>query len=959
MHPELPQEQAYFDRALALSNRLGTDVERPGDVATDPVAAAELRRKVRPLGLASPAEAVAFGRIRANGNRWYVGRNAIWDGADELVVVNWQAPVAAPFYTATADDPAGLDERRLFHCDGNRIREIEDHIFRGTEEAIANGRAPTPVLVDPLLETLDRGRSGELGDIVATIQAAQYEVISAPADQLLVVQGGPGTGKTVVGLHRVSWLLFNHRDRLTDNDVLVVGPNPSFMRYVSSVLPSLGDDAVVQVPLSALGPRVRVGRVDPLETRRLKGDRRLVRVIRRGLRHRQRITAGPVELTVDGRRVHLDGDRIAQRARQLAGRPHNDVHRELRTFLLAEVRALLADDAVSDAPARAVAVRTASVHAVEGYLERAWPNLTPQSFLIGLFSDPRQLGVAAGGSLTEEEVGLLLIPPDARVGTWHWSVEDVPLLDAADVLVNGAPPTYEHVVVDEAQDLSPLQLESIRRRSRTGAMTVLGDLAQGTGPWAHSSWDDVIDLLAHEEVPVTTAELQLGYRLPREVHELAVRLLSDAAPGVRPPRALRRSGHEVQVVGAGPSGLARSAAVTVRSLVGTGLIGVIAPDSERNAVVEAFDDAGITWSRELRVVGAPVVVISPEQCRGLEFDTVVVVEPAQIVAEAEHGERALYVALTRCTNRLAIVHDAPLPVAIASHETAPGLRPIQTPPGLAGERNERATPEGVHAWVIGDDVPTLAVPVARDDDRPDHAVVGDPVEGDEGTDDEATVGAAGRVGGERHVRRPATEPEPTWPVDHDEPRPARRNGRGAQGLGRADFLPPTGERRHGSDQAGVRGTEPEPAGAPRAAPRSGVGPRATPEPVAAPRVERKSPATQRAGPESAGAPRLERDSRVGRRAGPEPAAAPVRPGPASVDESSQVSGSSEPFAELDRAIAHAIAKALTDKLARYATAELLPLVAEEMVRVIGRRSAASGTTSAPGGRTSDRGDPGR
>ena len=544
MHPDLPHEQAYFDRALALRDRQQADLARAPSLAANPRAAVELRKRVSRLGLADPDEAIAFGRIEAHDDRWYIGKGAIWDDDNALVVVNWQAPIAAPFYTATPEDPEGLDARRLFRCSGNQIREIEDLMFREVAEAIADGRPPGPVLTDSLLDSLGAARAGELGDIVATIQAAQYEVISRPLDELLVVQGGPGTGKTVVGLHRVSWLLFNRRDRLDARDVLVVGPNPAFVGYISSVLPTLGDEAVVQLPMQSLGPRVRIGRVDPPELRRLKGDRRLLRLILRGLRNRQRVEAVPVELTVDGRTIELDGRRIATRARQLAGRPHNEGYRMLRAFLLADAAAALPQGPMSLPPT----LRGEAARDIDNYLDRVWPSLTPQSFLVELFSSRRQLLTAGAGTFSESELDMLALPTGTQVTSWQWSVDDVPLLDAADALLNGVAATYEHIVVDEAQDLSPLQLESIRRRSRAGSMTVLGDLAQGTGPWAHESWDPIVQALRHERVTTETVELDYGYRLPAEVHEVAMRLLPEAAPGMSCPQALRSSGHEIAMV---------------------------------------------------------------------------------------------------------------------------------------------------------------------------------------------------------------------------------------------------------------------------------------------------------------------------------------------------------------------------------------------------------------------------
>jgi AAA domain/UvrD-like helicase C-terminal domain len=704
MHPDLPYEQAYFDRALALRDRQQAGLARAPGMAANPRAAVELRKRVSRLGLADPDEAIAFGRIEADDRRWYIGKGAIWDDHNDLVVVNWQAPIAAPFYTATPDDPEGLDARRLYRCTGNQIREIEDLMFREVARAIAEGRPPEPVLTDALLDSLGSARSGELGDIVATIQAAQYDVISRPLDQLLVVQGGPGTGKTVVGLHRVSWLLYNRRDRLEPGDVLIVGPNPAFVRYIASVLPSLGDEAVVQVPLRSLGPRVRIGRVDPPELRRLKGDRRILRLILRGLRNRQRVDAAEaIELTVAGRHVTLDSRRIATRARQLTGRPHNEAHRSLRVFVIAEARAALARLGAGDVEVRGEAARE-----IDGYLDRVWPRLTAQAFLVELLSSRRQLLGAGAGTLSDGELGLLALPAGAQVSTWQWSVDDVPLLDAADALLNGVPATYEHIVVDEVQDLSPLQLESIRRRSRTGSMTVLGDLAQGTSPWAHESWLPIVQALRHERVAAGTVELEHGYRLPAEVHDVAMRLLPHVAPGLARPHPVRTSGYEVEVSPVGePGDLPGRAVSLIEGLVGDGIVGVIGPASLRAELVAALDAAGVAWAAELRPSAAAVVVLTPDEAKGLEFDVVVVVEPAAIVEEAEHGLRSLFVALTRCTSRLALVHARPLPDALALGPPEPGLIDL-TDLAPIPEADEQVADEPVAADPAPDPPPSLA-----------------------------------------------------------------------------------------------------------------------------------------------------------------------------------------------------------------------------------------------------------
>jgi hypothetical protein len=688
MHPDVPEEQAYFDRALDLRDRLEANLDRAATMAADPKTAMELRRRVGALGVVDPGQAVAFGRIDDDDKRWYIGRGAIWDENNELVVVNWQAPVASPFYTATPDNPEGLDRRRIFRCRANRILDIDELVFSGLAEAVAEDRPPEPVITDSLLESLGRERSGQLTEIVATIQAAQYDIIARDPEQMLVVQGAPGTGKTVVGLHRVSWLLFNRRDRLKPRDVLVVGPNQAFMRYISAVLPQLGDESVVQLPVTALGPssadgsRLRLGRVDPPPVRRLKGDRRMLRLLLRGLRNRQRISRGTVELTVEGRRVQIEGDMLAARARQLAGYPHNDARRELRNYVIDEVQRQLnrRSGDFGDGPGYDVVVQGEAARDIDRYFDRVWPSLTPEGFLVELLSTRRQLEGAAAGLLASEEIEVLGLPRDATVSGWQWSVDDIPLLDLADVLLNGAPASYEHIVVDEAQDLSPMQFESIRRRSRTGWMTLLGDLAQATSPWAPTSWEEVALHLRRDRVPSETTELTYGYRLPSEVHQVAMRLLPEVAPRLQVPDPLRSCGHPVEVDAVRPDELGSAVARVVRSYEGQGLVGVITAAGDRGPVTDALDRAGIDWNADLDPDGEPVVVMGAEQAKGLELDNVVVVEPAAIVAESTQGMRALFVALTRTTNRLALVHAGELPEVLNLDSPLPSPRELAPPP---------------------------------------------------------------------------------------------------------------------------------------------------------------------------------------------------------------------------------------------------------------------------------------
>jgi DNA helicase IV len=962
MHPDLPHEQAYFDRALALRDRQQADLARAPSLSANPKAAVELRKRVSGLGLADPDEAVAFGRIEARNDRWYIGKGAIWGDDNDLVVVNWQAPIAAAFYTATPDEPEGLDARRLYRCTGNQIREIEDLMFREVAQAIVNGRTPEPVLTDALLDSLGSARSGELGDIVATIQAAQYDVISQPLDQLLVVQGGPGTGKTVVGLHRVSWLLFNRRDRLEARDVLIVGPNPAFVRYISSVLPSLGDEAVVQLPLRALGPRVRIGRVDAPDVRRLKGDRRLLRVILRGLRNRQRVEATPVQLTVEGHRLELDGRRIATRARQLAGRPHNEAYRMLRAFMITEVGAALTRIGAGDVPVQGEAARE-----IDNHLARVWPSLTPQAFLVDLLSSRRQLLAAGAGTLSDVELDMLALPGDAQVSSWQWSADDVPLLDAADALLNGVPATYEHIVVDEAQDLSPLQLESIRRRSRAGSITVLGDLAQGTSPWAHESWDAVVQVLRHERVAAEIVELEYGYRLPAEVHEVAMRLLPEAAPGLACPDALRSSGHEVVAAAADRAGgLVARVVATIRELAGDGIVGVITPASVRADLVRGLDDAGVAWAPELRPSAAPVVVLAPDEAKGLEFDVVVVVEPATIVDESAHGVRSLFVAMTRCTSRLALVHARPLPPVLglgAGEEAGPPMYAegddgagaeaegadhhgrldhldhldemalasdgADLGAGLdlaAVERAAQAAASDPLAATVDPDVSdvdpdvdpgvdTVAMPVIRfdDDDHDDVDIDGDAfaeVDGDAfaevgGTDtDEGLVADASAHAGaapdaEGHVAHVAADAAAA---------PAQPAAEGS------DAVTPAAS----AHMPGTNGAAAPPTGV------TGPSPGAPPDPAAEPAVGPPVPVATAITENGAVIPTGRVDRLMVSSSGP--------------DRATVLSA----LGELDRDIARAVAATVADKLAHLVAPGLLPAVAEELARALDERCAGAG-----------------
>ena len=311
---ELAYEQKYFDNAAEHRERTRADLGTAADSAANSGAAARIRQDAekRRARLSGPEERVAFGRMEyEDGESLYLGEHAIFDDKSELLVVNWQAPAAAAFYSASHDDPLGLRFKRLFECDGNTIKSFEDTVFAQLAAQIQELEgfdAPS----DTLLADLNSNRTGEMQDIVRTIQAAQFELIRAPLDQLLVVQGGPGTGKTAIALHRVSWLLANNLDRLSPEDVLIVGPNPTFTRYTRAVLPSLGDTNVQQVDIHKLSPPVKRGWTDSPYVARLKGDAKMAGLVERGLYQRVGVSPGQqrFKVSVEGRRVDIEAESL-------------------------------------------------------------------------------------------------------------------------------------------------------------------------------------------------------------------------------------------------------------------------------------------------------------------------------------------------------------------------------------------------------------------------------------------------------------------------------------------------------------------------------------------------------------------------------------------------------------------------------------------------------------------------
>lgn len=682
-HPDLESEQKYFDAAYEWRERRRQNLGTLGDVATDPKSWNELKHMQNEWleAMGDPSSGVAFGRIDTDDlETFYIGYEPIWDDEHNVLVCSWKAPVSTSWYRATHDDPNDLRRRRQFIVDANTIEEIIDSVF---DESLLDESYTPPEFKDALLTELERGRTGSMNDIVQTIQARQDEVMRAPLDRLLVVQGGPGTGKTVVALHRAAVLLYEHREQLTRERLLVVGPNQAFMRYVEQVLPTLGERSVTQLSIGALSPlRPRSLAVDSEAAARLKGDEVMAEVIQRAVRDREQvpdeasfvIRAGDYRYSID----RSDVEAIAEQYRR-SGMPHNaardGVRKDLAKAVLATGRA--AGSSRVDANELERQIRTSDDFG--NLAERVWPSLTAQALLQDLFSTARRLRDVTTGLLSEEGAALLAREAGGKLADESWSLADLALLDEADWLLNRHKNTYGHIIVDEAQDLSPMQLRALSRRSLNGSMTLVGDLAQSTGAWTHDSWAAMRDHLP-DDMDYVEEQLLQGYRVPAQIYEYAARLLPVAAPGLDVPEAVRQGPSDPRLLRVDAGEVLSEAIVVTRQFAADGnSVGVILPSAMFDAAAEVFTSSGISWADGRDRVGSGVTLIPASASKGLEFDAVVVVEPAAIAAEATMGLRILYVALTRATRHLAVVHELPLPAPLGPEAAGPDDPPSVEP----------------------------------------------------------------------------------------------------------------------------------------------------------------------------------------------------------------------------------------------------------------------------------------
>ncbi|MEW5352443.1 AAA family ATPase [Streptomyces sp. 16-176A] len=594
----------------------------------------------------------------AEGERFYIGRRHVHDADGDPMVIDWRAPVSQPFYRASKKDPMDVGLRRRFGYTGGELTAYEDEHLSDPAEAAATSKL--------LQQEIERPRVGPMRDIVATIQPEQDEIVRSGLSGTVCVQGGPGTGKTAVGLHRVAYLLYAHRERLARTGTLVIGPNKSFLHYIEQVLPALGELTVRQATVDDLVARVEVRGTDDAAAAVVKGDARMAEVLRRAVYAHVTMPTEPVVVVRGSRRWRVPAYELEEVVRELLDRgirygaarealPQRIAHAVLVQM---ERAGEAPDDRVQDTVARNTAVKAA--------VKAIWPPVDPAKLVLRLLTDADFLAAHAEGVLTEDERGTILwAKPVRSVKSARWSAADAVLIDEAADLVERTH-SLGHVVLDEAQDLSPMQYRAVGRRCTTGSATVLGDLAQGTTPWATRTWEEALAHLGKSEGVIE--ELTAGFRVPTDVIAYASRLLPHIAPNLTPVASVRENPGFFEVrAGEGDADVVAACEELLRNEGSTGLI---AADARVPALAGALTAAGLPYLApgEETTTETRLTLVPASLAKGLEYDYVVLDEPQAVVdgePDERTGLRRLYVCLTRAVSGLIVTHTAPLPPQLA------------------------------------------------------------------------------------------------------------------------------------------------------------------------------------------------------------------------------------------------------------------------------------------------------
>jgi len=649
---DLEEEQHHLDATAAAYDAAFAALTEVRDraVSDDEYAneALEAMRRERIRVYTDASGPLYFGRIdRTDDSTLYIGRHAVHSPANDLLSINWRAPAAEPFYTATEQDPHGVSRRRRLDIEERQVLGFVDEPLDTTFE---------DHLTDAIVEDITRQRVGEMRQIISTITPDQYELISRETDGALVIQGGPGTGKTAVGLHRAAWLLYTN-PQLGREGVLVVGPNETFIRYIEQVLPALGEGGVEQRPIGALVTKPHGETDESRELATLKGSARIAIVLDRLLWDRlhfedidvpmsRRLTA---TVTADEQRELV----AAVRERAFSYATARERFRERIAGMFAS--RVLSSDSLASPDDAIKTIRKAKEYTRA--LTKAWPKETAEGLVKKLFTNRERLERVAGDLLEPDEITLLL-KAKAATDKHAMTPTDVALLDEAHWLIDPGFRRFGHVVVDEAQNLTPMELRMVVRRARSQSLTILGDLAQRTADAGVSSWERVLN-----EAGVNTydvSELEVSYRVPNEFLTIAGTLLPPGAPA---PRGVREAPYPAKAIHTETLGEATAAEASRLAELVNGSVGIVAPLEHMHTVRAALDQYADATHAAL---GAGINLLDLHVAKGLEFDAIVVVEPEAILRERpDGGVGGLYTALTRATRAMSVVHQEPLPEPLA------------------------------------------------------------------------------------------------------------------------------------------------------------------------------------------------------------------------------------------------------------------------------------------------------
>ncbi len=667
----LARERSHLSASRAALRAMREDVQSLDirDVTANWVNAEVLARQIdeRIKALADLSDTpLFFGRLDylhvpgadraegAEGERFYIGRRHVHDADGDPMVIDWRAPVSQPFYRASRKDPMDIALRRRFGYTGGDLTAYEDEHLSDPAEAATTSKL--------LQQEIERPRVGPMRDIVATIQPEQDEIVRSGLSGTVCVQGGPGTGKTAVGLHRVAYLLYAHRERLARTGTLVIGPNRSFLHYIEQVLPALGELAVRQATVDDLVTHVEVRATDDAAAAVVKGDARMAEVLRGALYSHVTMPTEPVVVVRGSRRWRIPAYELEEIVRELLDRDiRYGAAREALPQRIAHA-VLVRMERAGEAPDDRVQDTVARNPAVKAAVKAIWPPVDPAKLVLRLLTDADFLATHADGILTEEERKTILwARPVRSVKSARWSAADAVLIDEATDLTERTP-SLGHVVLDEAQDLSPMQYRAVGRRCTTGSATVLGDLAQGTTPWATRTWEEALAHLGKSDAVIE--ELTAGFRVPTDVIAYASRLLPHIAPGLTPVASIRENPGFFEVRTA--AGDAEVVAACEELLRHEGSVALIAADPRVPALAEALTAAGVPYlpPGEETTARTRLTLVPASLAKGLEYDYVVLDEPRAVVdAEPDErtGLRRLYVSLTRAVSGLIVTHTAPLP----------------------------------------------------------------------------------------------------------------------------------------------------------------------------------------------------------------------------------------------------------------------------------------------------------